>query len=174
MDTAPAVGDAAATRPVRQESGLAQLRPSQLVTAVVIGAGAGAALGAERNGRTAAQAALAGGAVVGASEALARRRQRPDEIPALWHRILVSAALAAPAGWLVDRVGQPPPRLVGLAAGGLAGLMGVRPQKVAYGPAVGWAIGRLLDRPSTRLPAAAVAAVTVAAYRISAAVPGAF
>ena len=36
------------------------------------------------------------------AEVAARRRQKPGEIPPLWSRILASAALAAPAGWLGD------------------------------------------------------------------------
>ena len=47
-------------------------------------------------------ATVAGGITLAASETVARRRQRPDEIPPLWHRIADHAALAAPA-----RVGSP-------------------------------------------------------------------
>ena len=65
------------------------------------------------------------------AEAVARAHQRPGEIPALWQRIAVSAALAAPwggrpaAGAGPVAVGTPP---------AVAGALGLRPQKVAWGP----------------------------------------
>lgn len=143
----------------------------QLVSAATIGAAAGAALRANRGARAAAAGAVAGAAALSASEALARTRQRPDEIPALWHRILVSAALAAPAGWAADAMGRRAPVVAGVAAGSLAGLLGLRPQKVAAGPLVGWLVGRALERRRPSVGAATVAAVTVLAYRcLSAAV----
>ncbi|RIQ15721.1 hypothetical protein DY240_23940, partial [Jiangella rhizosphaerae] len=60
----------------------------QVSTAAVLGGLAGAALGAGRGRRAAGLAALSGAAVLAASEYVARRRQRPDQIPALPHRIL--------------------------------------------------------------------------------------
>ena len=45
-----------------------------------------------------------GGRRAGDSEAVARARQRPGEIPALWQRIATSAALAAPLGWAAGPV----------------------------------------------------------------------
>ncbi|HEX6425367.1 MAG TPA: hypothetical protein VFZ79_17910 [Acidimicrobiales bacterium] len=82
-----------------------------------------------------ARCAVLGAAVLAASEVIARRRQRPHEIPPLDHRILVSAALAAPLGWLGGRW-RPlrRPVAIGAAAGAVAGALGVRPQKVAAGP----------------------------------------
>lgn len=143
---------------------------AQLATAGTIGAAAGAALRGHRGPWAAAGGAVAGAVVLAGSEALARTRQRPDEIPPLWHRILTSAALVAPAGWAAERVAAPPPRTVALAAGSLAGVLGVRPQKVAYGPLVGWLAGRVLERRAQPVPAAVAAAATVAAYRVSSAV----
>lgn len=148
----------------------ARFTGTQIASAATIGALAGAALRAHRGARAAATAALGGAVIVGSSEAVARIRQRPNEIPALWHRIITSAALAAPMGWAADRLGQPRPTTVGLAAGSLVGVMGVRPQKVAYGPLLGCLVGRALDRLDDRTPAAAVAAVTVLVYRTTSAV----
>jgi len=108
---------------------------------------------------------------MGVSEAVARQRQRPNEIPGLWHRILTSAALAAPIGWIADVLGRPQSTITGLTAGGMVGAMGLRPQKVILGPLVGWMVGRALARNGVRVPSAAVAATTIVVYRtISAAV----
>ncbi|MBB5788277.1 hypothetical protein [Jiangella mangrovi] len=137
----------------------------QMGTASVLGALAGAALGAGRGKRAAGLAAVAGAAVLAASEYVARRRQRPDEIPALPHRILATGALAAPLGWAAGRLTGQPAWRVAVAAGGVAGGLGVRPQKVALGPAVGLAVRPIVAR---RTPAQA-AAVAVVAYRVAAA-----
>ena len=79
-----------------------------------------------------------------------RARQRPGEIPALWQRIATSAALAAPLGWVAGRFAGAGPVTVGTAVGTLSGLLGLRPQKVALGPLVGFAVGRAgaAPRPS--------------------------
>jgi hypothetical protein len=146
---------------------------SQLATAASLGAVAGAAATAHRRWPAVVRGALVGAALLTASEAIARRRQRPDEIPALWHRILSSGAIAAPLGWFAEELGgdAADPRTVALVTGGAAGAMGVRPQKVAFGPVVGGLIGAAFRRWAPRTPAAIVAAGTVVAYRtLSAAV----
>lgn len=137
--------------------------------AAVIGALAGASVAAGRGRWRALASVAAGAALLGASEVVARRRQQPNEIPAVPHRVLMSAALAAPLGWLADRLGRPRSLLVGLASGSLVGAMGVRPQKVAYGPVAGLATGWLMERFGTRVPAAVAAATTVLAYRTTSA-----
>ena len=131
-----------------------------------IGGLAGAALASGRGRRTAVIGALAGGVGLGAAEAVARARQRPGEIPALWQRIAVSSALAAPLGWAAGRFAGAGPLAVGTAAGAVAGAAGLRPQKVLLGPVVGAALGRVAGRRGRRLPPAAVAATTVLAYRV--------
>jgi hypothetical protein len=141
-------------------------------TAAAAGALAGLSLLARRGARARALAAAAGAAVLVTSEVVARRRQRPDEIPALGHRILMSATLAAPLGWLAGRsraTGNPV--VVGTGAGAMAGAMGLRPQKVLAGPLVGAAVGRVLRSVAPDVSAPTVAATTVLAYRtLSAAV----
>jgi hypothetical protein len=110
---------------------------------------------------------VTGAAGLTASEAVARARQRPNEIPALWHRIAVTSALAAPVGWAAGELTPAGPIAIGLGAGAVCGLFGVRPEKVALGPAVGAGIGaglRSLAGPDT--PGAVVAAATVAGYRV--------
>jgi hypothetical protein len=122
-------------------------------------------------GHWGAAAALAG-AVAGAiglagCEAVARARQRPGEIPALWARIATSVALAAPLGWAAGRLGAGP-LLVGVGTGVVVGLLGVRPQKVVLGPVVGALVGLALSLWWSA-PAAIVAGATVLAYRVTSA-----
>jgi hypothetical protein len=139
-------------------------RAQQVGTAAGLGAVAGVSIGA---GRWPVRGAVAGAAVLAAVEAVARARQRPNEIPALWSRIVASAATAAPAGWVAARAGAGP-LAVGTGAGAVAGLLGVRPQKVLLGPVVGALVGRALGARTTRTPAAGalVAAAAVAAFRV--------
>lgn len=141
-----------------------------LAAAAMIGGIAGLVLAGGRSRGSRARAAVAGGAIVAASETLARSRQRPHELPATWHRILVSGALAAPVGWLLDRRFGAEPGGVGVAVGALAGSLGLRPQKVVAGPVVGGVLGRTLGVAGVRR-GATVAAITMLAYRgLSAAV----
>jgi hypothetical protein len=136
---------------------------SSIRFAAAVGALAGASLAAQRGTRSAATAALIGAVGLGTSEAVARARQKEGEIPALWQRIAVSTALAAPLGWGVQKVTGAGPRTVGTATGAVVGAMGLRPQKVAMGPVVGAAVGQgLAGRPAS---GAAVASGTVLAYR---------
>jgi hypothetical protein len=156
-------------------------RAQQVAVASVIGAVAGLALTGHRGWRRALAGALAGAAGLGAVEAAARALQRPDEIPALWARIAMSGALAAPAGWTagVAGAGAVP---VGTVAGAAAGALGLRPQKVALGPVVGAAAGFAFaargargargarDARTSRLQAGAAAAgaaaTAVAGFRV--------
>ena len=85
------------------------------------------------------------------------------EIPALWQRIAVSAALAAPLGWACRKADRRGPAPVGTATGAVVGRMGIRPQKVVMGPLVGAAVGQALLAAAA--PAAVVASSTVLAYR---------
>ncbi|MFW6691399.1 hypothetical protein [Streptomyces sp. MAR4 CNX-425] len=125
---------------VEERVGGAQLR-AQVGTAGVMGAFAGAALAGGRGARAAAVGALAGAVGLGAAEAVARARQRPGELPALWQRIATSGALSAAAGWAGARLTGAGPVAVGTVAGTAAGALGVRPHKVALGPVVGAAVG---------------------------------
>src|SRR5215471_19366879 len=151
------------------EPGAASRRASQVITAGLIGGVAGAALTSQRGPRAAGLGAAAGAAVLAASEAVARARQRPGEIPPLWSRIAASAALVAPLGWAAGRVTGAGPVAVGAATGTLAGLLGVRPQKVLLGPLFGAAVGRGLAARGQPVPASVTAAVTMTAYRVASA-----
>jgi hypothetical protein len=144
--------------------------PAALATAGLIGGTAGVALTDGRDRGTRVAGAAIGAAVLAAASVVARARQRPHEIPALWSRVLTSAALAAPLGTLLERAAGLGPTGVATATGVLAGALGVRPAKVLAGPLLGPACGRVLRRAGV-VDGAAVAAVTMTAYRcLSAAV----
>jgi hypothetical protein len=139
-----------------------------------MGALAGAALAAQRGPRAAAFGALAGAAGLAVVDAAARARQRPGEIPALWSRIIASGAVAAPLGWAADRITGAGPVPVATAAGTAAGALGLRPQKVLLGPAVGAAIGLGLAGLSRlaragRVPGSVAAAAAVVGFRTASA-----
>src|SRR2546430_283532 len=136
-----------------------------------MGAVAGAALTAHRGRAAVAVGAVAGAAGLGAAEAVARgpprpggipppwsrcparvarAGQRPGEIPGLWSGILASGALAAPLGYAAGRLTGAGPVPVATAAGAAAGALGLRPQKVLLGPAVGALVGLGLGRSGSR------------------------
>ena len=133
--------------------------------AAAVGGVAGAALAGHRGPRGIAVGALAGAAGLATSEWIARARQRPGEIPALWQRIAFSAALVAPLGWAAGRVTHAGSIAVGTGTGAIGGLLGVRPQKVILGPLLGAAIGGAFRARRRPVPAAIVAATTMLAYR---------
>lgn len=108
---------------------------------------------------------IVGAVAVAGTDLLARARQRPGQIPALWSRIVMSAALAAPLGWLFGALTGAGPIVVGIVAGAAAGLLGLRPQKVVLGPLLGAAVGWLLWTAWGDVPAAIVAAVAVGGFR---------
>ena len=144
-------------------------RTGAVITAGIIGGVAGAALAGHRGARAASVGAAAGAAGLAVSEAVARARQRPGEIPPLWQRIAVSAALVAPLGWAAGRLAHLKPVEVGAATGALGGLLGIRPQKVLLGPLFGAAVGGALAAGRRPVPAAVVASTTMAAYRVTSA-----
>jgi hypothetical protein len=146
-------------------------RASGIAFAAAVGALAGAALAGRRGPRAAAAGGLAGAAALAATEAVARARQRPGEIPTWWSRVVMSGALAAPAGWLGARVTKAGPVRVGLVAGSVAGGLGLRPQKVALGPVAGAAVGAAWRLAAGgEAPPAAVAASAVVGFRVLSAV----
>jgi hypothetical protein len=134
--------------------------------ACAIGGLAGATLTGHRGRKAAAAGAVVGALALGASDLVARARQRPGEIPALWSRIAASAAIAAPAGWAAERLTNAGPVALGAGAGMVAGLLGIRPQKVALGPLVGAAVGRALATRARPVPGSVVTSGTVLAFRV--------
>jgi len=140
-------------------------RKASVGFAAAIGGLAGASLAGHRGPRGVAVGALVGAAGLATSEWIARARQRPGEIPALWQRIAFSAALAAPLGWVAGRVANAGPVAVGTGTGAIGGLLGIRPQKVVLGPLLGAAIGRAFAIRRRPVPTAIVAAATMLTYR---------
>lgn len=143
------------------------LKTSDVMSAALIGGVAGAALGERASRRARAAATVAGAALLAGASAVARARKRSllDNQP-LWYRILASGALVAPLGWLAGRTRRATPLRIGTATGLLAGLLGVRPQKVALGPLLGAAMGRGLQARGAGPAPAAVAALVMVGYRI--------
>jgi hypothetical protein len=134
--------------------------------AVVFGGLAGALFTSHWGAGAAAAGAAVGAVLLGAIEIVARARQRPGEIPALWARVAMSCALVAPLGWLLERFVGAGPVVVGAVAGLLAGALGIRPQKVVLGPLVGAGVGWALSAAWDPVPGSVVASVTVLAYRV--------
>ena len=147
-------------------------RAGQVGSAGVLGALAGAALAAHRGRRAVVLGALGGAAGLAAVDAVARARQQPGEIPALWSRIIASGAVAAPLGWAVDRFAGVGPVPVATVAGAAAGALGLRPQKVLLGPVVGAVTGVGLAglRRGRGVPGAVAAAAAVVGFRVASAV----
>ena len=135
----------------------------------MIGAVAGASLTAQRGRRAALLGTVLGATGLAASESVARAVQRPHEIPPLWQRIATSAALVAPLGFAAQRAFGAGSVAIGAATGTLGGLLGVRPQKVVLGPALGAAAGLAMARLPHPPPGAAVAAATMTTYRLTSA-----
>ena len=146
-------------------TGAGSKRGGSLGFAAAIGGLAGASLAAHRGRRAAVAGAAIGAAGLAVSERIARARQRPGEIPPLWARIATSAALVAPVGWLVGRTTSAGPVAVATGTGLLGGLLGVRPQKVAFGPLLGAAVGGAFAATRRPVSAAVVASTTMLAYR---------
>jgi hypothetical protein len=131
-----------------------------LIWGVCLGAAAGAVLGAALDVGAVPGAAI--GAVLNAALELASARlQRPAQPKPLWGRVVASGLLMALVGALLGTVLGPLPTAV--ACGGLVGLLGVRPAKLALGLATGVVAGLLIDEP------ALAGAVTAVAYRLLAA-----
>jgi hypothetical protein len=140
-------------------------RAGAVAFASAIGGLAGVAVAAHRGPKAATVAALAGAAGLGASEAVARAMQRPGEIAPLFQRIATSSALIAPLGWAAGRLNAGPVA-VGAGTGTVAGVLGVRPQKVALGPLIGAAIGKSFAVQRRPVPASVVASTTMLTYRV--------
>jgi len=109
---------------------------------------------------------LAGAVAIAVTDVVARKQQRPGEIPALWSRIIMSAALMAPLGWLFGAATGAWPAVVGLVSGVGAGLMGIRPQKILLGAIVGTFVGWALSAVWGGVPAAVTAAAAVVVFRV--------
>jgi hypothetical protein len=78
----------------------------------------------------------------------------------------MSGALAAPLGFLLAWITGLGPVAVGAIAGGAAGLLALRPQKVVLGPLLGLAVGWALWAVAGDVPGAITATVAVVTFRV--------
>src|SRR5215813_13388928 len=95
------------------------------VGAAVIGAVAGVSLTTRWGVGAMVIGGLVGAVALGLSDVVARARQRPGQIPALWSRIIAAGAIAAPLGWAFAKLFGANPIVVGLVAGLAAGALGL-------------------------------------------------
>jgi len=147
----------------RRRSRSGQVRDA-LVWGTLLGAAGGAALGGS------AVAALIGVAVYAPAEALTTIRRSGADVKPLWQRILGGALVMALFGWLLGLIGIDEPLVVAVISGGLLGLLGLRPLKVALGLLIGAAVGVLFRLLYDSVEPAVVAAAVTVVYRLVAAV----
>jgi hypothetical protein len=140
-----------------------------LIWGAALGAAGGAVLGSAI-GIGAGLGALIGAALYAPAEAATSRRRGAAEPRPLWQRILSSALLMALFGALLGLIyGRDEPLLTALLSGGLLGVLGLRPAKLALGLVVGAVLGgALLVLDADVAPAVVAAAVTIV-YRALAA-----
>ncbi len=141
-------------------------RKGAFIAPAILGALAGAAIGSQFGIAWTITATVTGAVALASVDAAARARQRPNEIPALWSRIVASGAVAAPLGWLLGLIPGVGPLIAATVAGTGAGLLGVRPQKVLLGPVAGALVGLGLAAISPDTSAAVAAATAVVVFRV--------
>jgi hypothetical protein len=140
------------------------------VWGALLGGASGAVLGDAIDGIGAGAGAAIGVVLYAPAEALTTLRRGAAEIKPLWQRILGSALFMALIGWLLGLVYGPDETLLtGILCGGLLGVLGLRPLKVALGLAVGAATGVLLEALDADAKPAVVAALVTVVYRTIAA-----
>ena len=138
------------------------------LTGALIGAAGGAALAASF-GR-AGFGAIAGALVIGIGEAVTDATRTPGTAKPVAWRIVSSAAVAASIGWLVA-LAAPDLHLAvyGVLFGVAFAAIGFRLAKLAIGAAAGLIVGLILEAVWPEAGLAWVAALTVVAYRVPAA-----
>ena len=141
-----------------------------LLWGVALGAASGAVLGAAIDGVGAGAGALIGAALYAPAEAFTTMTRGAGEVKPLWQRIVSSALLMALFGWLLGVVGLDEPLVVALVSGGLLGLLGLRPLKVALGLLAGAVVGVVLRSLDGGIEPALVAAAVTIVYRVTAAI----
>ena len=131
-----------------------------LIWGVLLGAVGGAALGG-------GVGAVIGALVFAPAEILTTLSQAPAAPKSIWQRIFASALLMAAFGWLLGLL-YDGPLFVGIISGGLLGLFGLRPLKLALGLLIGAAVGALFAAFGGAEPALVAATATIV-YRAVAA-----
>jgi hypothetical protein len=140
------------------------------VWGVVIGAAGGAVLGAGVDAIGAALGAVIGAAVYAPAEVVGALRRTAAQPKPIWQRILGSVLLMAIFGWLLGLVTGDHTVVTAVISGGLLGLLGLRPVKLALGLVIGAAVGVILRALDIHLEPALVAAAVTLVYRVVAAV----
>jgi hypothetical protein len=138
------------------------------VAGALIGAAGGASLGSSLDAELAG--AVGGAILIGVGEAVTDATRAPGTAKPAGMRIASGAAVAASLGWLVGLVAPDLNLAVyGVLFGILFGAIGFRLAKLALGAAAGLIVGLILEAvwPEAGLPW--VAALTLIAYRIPAA-----
>jgi hypothetical protein len=157
-----------AQRDRRRRSRSGQLLDA-LIWGTVLGAAAGAVLGHAIDGIGAGVGALIGAALNAPAEVVATSSRGAAEPSPLWQRILSSALLMALFGALLGLI-YDAPLFVAIVSGGLLGVLGLRPLKVAIGVLVGAVLGVVFQALDSGLEPALIAAAVTIAYRAIAAV----
>jgi hypothetical protein len=159
-----------ADRDRRRRSASGQLRDAA-VWGIALGAASGAVLGAGIDGVGAGVGAVVGAAVYAPAEVITTMSRGAGAIKPLWQRIFSSALLMALFGWLLGLIfGPDEVLLTAIISGGVLGLLGLRPAKVALGLLIGAALGVLFQALDAGLESALVAAVVAIVYRVIAAI----
>jgi hypothetical protein len=141
-----------------------------LIWGAAVGAASGAVLGAAIDGIGSGAGALIGAALYAPAEAFTSVSRGAAEVKPLWQRILASALLMALFGWLLGLIGLDEPLPTAIISGGLLGLLGLRPLKVALGLSVGAVVGLLFQVLDGGVEPALVAAAVAIVYRVIAAI----
>jgi hypothetical protein len=142
-----------------------------LIWGAVLGGASGAVLGDAIDGVGAGVGALIGAALYAPAEAISSLSRAAAEPQPLWQRIVSSVLLMALFGWLLGLIyGPDEPLLTAVISGGLLGLLGLRPLKVAIGLLVGTVVGAGFQALDAGLEPALVAAAVTVVYRLVAAV----
>jgi hypothetical protein len=141
-----------------------------LIWGAAVGAASGAVLGAAIDGIGSGAGALIGAALYAPAEAFTSVSRGAAEVKPLWQRILASALLMALFGWLLGLIGLDEPLPTAIISGGLLGLLGLRPLKVALGLLVGAVVGLLFQVLDGGVEPALVAAAVAIVYRVIAAI----
>jgi hypothetical protein len=140
-----------------------------LIWGVVLGALGGAVLGDAIGALGAAAGAVIGALLYAPTEALASLNQAPAEPKPIWQRIFGSALLMAVFGWLLGLI-YDAPVFIAIVSGGVLGLFGLRPLKLALGLLTGAVVGGLFEAFDGGAGPALVAATVAIVYRGIAAV----
>jgi hypothetical protein len=136
-----------------------------LVWGTLLGAAGGAVIGDAIDGLGAVAGAVIGAALYAPAEAFTSLSRGAAEPKPIWQRIFASALVMALFGWLLGLL-YDEPLFIAIVSGGLLGLLGLRPYKLALGLAVGVVVGVVLSEAEPALVAAAVTVI----YRLIAAI----